>query len=467
MNSSEDIKQTASPNNDKGYRSAESPFINTFRESLNRFPFTFTYIGGFIIWGIVYSFIGYDLEHIYNPTANIPPALWIWLSNGIGVSLAIDIWCEQLGPTKYRSLMQGSAIVILLIIGWYLIFNYKSIWLTTPTDFIVTETAILFAIFFVPSRKNRAKDNSLIFCLVQLRNLIIGTAIAIGLATVIYLGLFISSFLCSDLKLGDGFIFNLLIIVPATAGMLIFVLNMPTQNNIRNWQLYYKAHNDFFKLLCYLLLTIFIPSLLAIYCYGFICLTNSSTTEIQVSFWIILFTGFSLFYIFILKTYSIFSNDRNPLLRIIHKYVPLTLIPAISLMGIAVINQISRYGISIARLYALTFVIWTLFIMVYLFITKLKRLMIVPLSFIIISLLTTITPGFNYANIVKNHMQNRIIYILESAGINRSELPLTSTQQHEIILKFDPETRNLLISDEQYLRQHYDRNVVEEIVVDF
>ena len=129
----------------------------------------------------------------------------------------------------------------------------------------------------------------------------------------------------------------------------------------------------------------------------------------------------------------------------IARWLPMLVLPLLVLMSVGIARRFNDYGITINRLYLITFNIWCYGVCIGLFLTKAKRINWIPISFSIIFLLTSVLP-VNFASITRHHIHHDIETALAQSNI--TQLPL-SQEQYEAWMKTLPEETANDINDKR------------------
>lgn len=141
--------------------------------------------------------------------------------------------------------------------------------------------------------------------------------------------------------------------------------------------------------------------------------------------------------------------------------LPLLALPLLVLMTVSIARRFQDYGISINRLYLITFNIWCYIVCIGLIINKARRINWIPISFSVLFLLTSVLP-INYASITRNKIYADIEYKLKESGL--SSLPL-SKEAYDNWLKSLPYIQASDINNRiRYMRNMFGWESINDLV---
>ena len=200
--------------------------IDAFLKSVERFPVTLCYLLAFIVWGVTDSWC-YDLfYHAPQTIQNLQPALWFLTVNGMLLSLAVNLWCEQICRQRFCNKIQLAANLLLLADFVNMILNFNSFSDSVWVGRMAVETALVVAVIFVPALKATSQRHRLMFSFMQLGNMIVAGAIAAIMTIAVSIIYGTVTLLFGDIR-SEIFI-SCLIIFSAGLGILIFLGSIPT-----------------------------------------------------------------------------------------------------------------------------------------------------------------------------------------------------------------------------------------------
>lgn len=435
--------------------------IDAFLKSVERFPVTLCYLLAFIVWGVTDSWC-YDLfYHAPQTIQNLQPALWFLTVNGMLLSLAVNLWCEQTCRQRLCNKIQLAANLLLLADFVNMILNFNSFSDSVWVGRMAVETALVVAVIFVPALKATSQRHRLMFSFMQLGNMIVAGAIAAIMAIAVSIIYGTVTLLFGDIR-SEIFI-SCLIIFSAGLGILIFLGSIPTYWQTAALAADYQPEKFQVAIVRYILLPLTAIYTLILYIYGLKIIVTGVLPKGEICFMVAALTAAVYLLLFLLKALDGSQNAEDRLTRLSLKFFPLAMLPLLVMMSVAIGERIEQYGMTVARLYVLTFNIWAYITAVYLFATRSRNTNAVAMSFAIIFLLTSIIPGVNYTSLVQHYMRNRVFSLLENAGVDKSQLPLSHKQFEEIHDKMDAEDWRDITSKLSYLDDRDDHSLVSDI----
>ncbi len=161
--------------------------------------------------------------------------------------------------------------------------------------------------------------------------------------------------------------------------------------------------------------------------------------------------------IILILIYPLQFNEGNKFDKTVSKYLPGLMLPLLILMTVAICRRLNDYGITISRLYLLTFNLWCYAVCIVLIVNKKKRFWWVPASFAAIFLLTSIGP-WSYNNIVKRSFRTYVKERLLEPQVNKalSSNPIS-------FVKADSAAVLSVIDKTKYLDANYDKTATADL----
>ena len=433
--------------------------IDAFINSVERFPITLCYLLAFISWGVTDCWC-YRL--FYNaPTLlqNLQPALWFLTINGMLLTFAVSLWCEQTRKQAWCKKLQIVANILLAADFINIIFNYNNFSNSVWVGRMAIETALIVSIIFVPALKETSQRHRLMFSFTQFGNLIVAAATAAVIA--IALGIIYVTIESLFGHINSNIYLSSLVIFSAGLGILIFIGCVNTYDESEAMAAEYQPEKLTANIVRYILLPLTAIYTLILYVYGIKIITVGVLPKGEICFMVTALTAVVYLLLFLLKALDV--NDDDKLTRIALKFFPAALLPLLIMMSVAIGERVGQYGITVDRLYVITFNIWAYATAIYLFITRARNINSVAISFAIVFMLTSIIPGMNYTSMVNNHMRNSVINALEKIGFDKSQLPLTHNQFEEAKEQMDERTWADIKSKLRYLDNMKDHSLTKDI----
>lgn len=435
--------------------------IDAFLKSVERFPVTSGYLLAFIVWAVTDSWCLDMFYHAPQTIQNLQPALWFLTVNGILLTLAMSLWCEQTCRQRLCNKIQLAANLLLLADFVNIILNFNSFSNSVWIGRMAVETALVVAVIFVPALKATSQRHRLMFSFMQLGNMIVAGAIAAIMAIAVSIIYGTVSLLFGDIR-SEIFI-SCLIIFSAGLGILIFLGSIPTYRQTASLAADYQPEKIQVAIVRYILLPLTAIYTLILYIYGLKIIVTGVMPKGEICYMVTALTAAVYLLLFLLKALDGSQNTDDRLTRFSLKFFPLALIPLLVMMSAAIGERIEQYGMTVARLYVLTFNIWAYITALYLFITRSRNTNIVAMSFAVLFLLTSIIPGLNYTSMVQHYMRGKVITLLERAGFERSDMPLTHAQFEEARDRMNAEDWRDITSKLRYLDDRDDHSLVSDI----
>lgn len=433
--------------------------IDAFINSVERFPITLCYLLAFISWGVTDCWCYRSFYNAPTLLQNLQPALWFLTINGMLLTFAVSLWCEQTRKQAWCKKLQIIANILLAADFINIIFNYNNFSNSVWVGRMAIETALIVSIIFVPALKETSQRHRLMFSFSQFGNLIVAGATAAVIA--IALGIIYGTILLLFGEINSSIYTSSLIIFSAGLGILIFIGCVNTYDETEAMAAEYQPKKLTANLVRYILLPLTAIYTLILYVYGVKIIAVGVLPKGEICFMVTALTAVVYLLLFLLKALD--GNEDDKLTRIALKFFPAALLPLLVMMSVAIGERVGQYGITIDRLYVITFNVWAYATAIYLFITRARDINSVAISFAIVFLLTSIIPGANYTSMVNNHMRNSVISALEKVGFDKSQLPLTHKQFEKAKEQMDESSWTGVKSKLRYLDKMDDHSLTEDI----
>lgn len=423
------------------------------RSCATRFPLTVIYILLMSAWGIADTFS--IIPAILKPAS----VLDFIFAAGSLLTLVIYLWTEEQPEPRQRQhtlWLQTAANTVLLA---------DTIWLYCESDNIGTALilghsavigALLIALFFISFIGERNDVAAWNFSWSLIKSLIIVAAIAIVMALAILLICMTANslFHIDDIWKIES---TLMVIGCYTIPTLIFLGRIPSGAGK------HIGTPSPSRFLTGLTRYLFVPTmallLVILYAYALKILIlfelPKGTVAISVTGAMI---GMCLIEFLLYPSQISGTSARD---KAIARWLPVLILPLLVLMTIATIRRISDYGITVDRLYLLTFNVWAYGICIGLFITRARRLYWVPCSFAALFLITSILP-VNYTTISRSVVQHDLREALTS--ITDQPLPLSQTDYNKLIDAQTLRNKDKIEGKLHYLQDNFGTESLADIV---
>lgn len=421
---------------------------SAFENATRRFPTTVVYVALFSFWWIV------EINSRYHDTSDLEYAIWYLSSVGMLLTLAISIWCEYLG--RRSTIPQCIANILLIADSIYIMccgFDFDSSWGLSRSALI---TGLVIAILFVPSRKSWAWN----FTLSQLRGLVIFAAFSF--VSLLAVGLiFLTIDTLFNLRNIDKPMFSCMVLLGFTLPAIIFLHLVPYKSETEENEREFRATKFECGTAKYFLLPLTAAYMIILYVYGINILASWELPNGGVCWSVTGLTVAVLTSYFFLEGVRRTDHDDALTLKAL-RYLPMALLPLLVLMSVAVIYRIGQHGLTLPRLYVLTFNIWSYCIVIYMTIAKPKVINAVALSFAIVFVTTSILPFANYKSLTDSLMRKRLINEMTEAGFEN--LPMKKDDFLKAFVTLSPESRSDIKSMLEYLDSYKRHENISDII---
>lgn len=143
------------------------------------------------------------------------------------------------------------------------------------------------------------------------------------------------------------------------------------------------------------------------------------------------------------------------------RWLPILILPLLLLMTVGIVRRFSDYGITINRLYIITFNIWCYIVCIGLFLTKARRTSWIPVSFAALFLLTSVLP-VNYTSITRQVLHAEIEKSFTRTG--DYTLPLTIEEYDKWDNSSTDEEASSINEKLEYMEKYFGRGSVSDLV---
>lgn len=143
--------------------------------------------------------------------------------------------------------------------------------------------------------------------------------------------------------------------------------------------------------------------------------------------------------------------------KLVARWLPILTLPLLILMTVGIVKRFSDYGVTMPRLYVLTFNIWCYGVCLWLLRCKGSRVIWIPVSFATILLLTSVGPQ-NYSNLAKVWIKHDI-----RTALKGKKLPLNEREYDQLFKSKAPEMQRVL-AQLSYISSYYKEDDVSDIL---
>lgn len=420
-----------------------SILVDAFKNAWRRFPVTVIFIALSALWLIVLNHCFY-IEHYFKPVA-----LTYFTMVGVLLTFAVNIWCEFTGYSKKIPITV--AILLLLADSLYINFFEPDFNTTWGLSRFALNTALVVAILFFPTKKKWAWN----YTFMQFNNL--GICIIYGIVCLIATGIITATIAYLFSVSTYDFSIDLIILFCYALPVVMFVARTPDRSAPEDMEETFEASRFMVGSVKYFLLPLTVIYMAILYVYGITILLNWelphgivcwSVTGLTAAVFV---TGF-----FLEGVRRTYPDDTLALKAL--RYLPMAMFPMLVLMSVAVLYRIGQYGLTVSRLYVLTFNIWAYCMMIYWIIRRPRTFNFAAISFAIVFVATSIIPYANYMTITDNIMRNRLLKELKTAGLE--EFPVDRDEFIKAYSTLDLKQRKDVTSILEYLGEDEGRKIV-------
>ena len=143
--------------------------------------------------------------------------------------------------------------------------------------------------------------------------------------------------------------------------------------------------------------------------------------------------------------------------KLVARWLPILTLPLLILMTVGIVKRFSDYGVTMPRLYVLTFNLWCYGVCLWLVKCKGSRVIWIPISFATILLLTSVGPQ-NYSNLAKVWIKHEI-----RTALKGKKLPLNEREYDQLFKSKAPEMQRVL-AQLSYISSYYNEDDVSDIL---
>uniref|UniRef100_A0AB33JQ04 DUF4153 domain-containing protein n=1 Tax=Prevotella sp. GTC17262 TaxID=3236797 RepID=A0AB33JQ04_9BACT len=363
------------------------------------------------------------------------------------LALVLKLWSEEVKNHERSAIIQ-----VLLHIGWFgLVFwlsNNVPVGIVESTAMIALPVVLLVMLFVVSFLKRQTE-----LCLWNFTyRLLIGIIISLLAASVLMAGIqmLIEAFKqLFEWNIDYRYRIDIVFASYTFVFPLIFLQFIPEQDQ-KHDESSTGLPSVLLGIVHYALIPLLLAYFLTLYSYAIKILATWQLPNGWVS-WLV--TAMMLGTLTIMGLlYPLQFHKGKKFDKYLLRWLPVAALPLLVLMSIGIGRRLSDYGITVARLYVLTFNIWCYAVCLYLILNKSRRMLLVPVSFAMIALLTSVGPQ-SYANITLHSMKNQVKQIFAQAP--NQQLPITKGTLSKFIETLPKDQQEVLMDKGQYLTQNY------------
>lgn len=143
--------------------------------------------------------------------------------------------------------------------------------------------------------------------------------------------------------------------------------------------------------------------------------------------------------------------------KLVARWLPILTLPLLILMTVGIVKRFSDYGVTMPRLYVLTFNLWCYGVCLWLVKCKGSRVIWIPISFAAVLFVTSVGPQ-NYSNLAKACIKHEV-----RTALKGKKLPLNERDYDQLFKSKTPDKQRVL-DQLTYLSDNYQEEDVADIM---
>ena len=428
--------------------------VASLRKCGSRFPTAVFFIVALTAWCMFLNHEnGLDDDQLIN-------ALTYYLSVGIPLSMMLQLWSEEM-TCRIRRIATHVIGQLLLLADAIYLYMAANISLATGIAHAAIIAAIVVAIFLIPFFKWKDDVPCWNFAMRSAISCIKATVTGMLLNGGIEL-LIMSIGILFDIDISTEIYLDVTIICNICLTCVLFIGMLPSGTHKHDS----LPHTNGFlnTLVRYVFIPLTAAYMLVLYAYAIRIVFMWELPNGWVS-WLVTALMASCI---IIET-GLYPFRQFPVKKkadeLIARWLPMFIMPLLVLMTIGIIRRFNDYGITVMRLYLITFNLWCYAVCITLFLTRARRISWIPASFAAIFLLTSIIPKFNFADITLDTLRRDIVTTMEQTCTDTP--PLSEDQYSNWINNTLTHDEGQRINDKLiYLYDMYDERDYNHLVSD-
>lgn len=433
------------------YQQIANTLAGTFQTTLRRFPVT-------VLFGLALTaYLIYLISANYDTDSKRTVIIGYYLSAGTLLSLTLHLWSEEMARPVHKIIAHILPHGLLIADA---LFLYSLSADQSLTEIGIAHGAAIFAIgisvFFLSFSRSKDDMPNWNFASASfgafITSLLVGSVMSLGICLLAY-----SLQALFNIEINHKSYGYIVTVCNVFLALLLFLGMLPQGR---------EKHNDSPRsstflsgITRYLFLPLEMGYILVLYVYAAKILLTWELPTGWVSWLVTFMMGGCIAIEFSLYPSRIARDKRMD--KRIACGLPLLALPLLVLMTVSIMRRFQDYGISINRLYLITFNIWCYIVCIGLILNKARRINWIPLSFSAIFLLTSVLP-VNYAGITRKKIHTDIENELKASGI--SQLPLSRNAYEEWLASL-PHAQAVNINDRiRYMKNWFGWESIDDLV---
>ena len=405
--------------------------LNTSARCLKRFPVTI---------GVVWVLSAYLFIRVYNPSLIKE---WEWsvtcsyyLLTGSLLSLTLHLWGEE---QKSKLIVWGAFIMGLSLLLADSIYLHDQ---ALTQELVLSRGALIFSMllsaFILPFIKEKEDVAAWNFSASAIQAFSLAACTGVIMTGGIIL-LLISLDKLFNIEISTNCFIYVSILCNVILSPMLFLGLLPEGEKKHDSRFYHSHSAD--NILRWLFLPLLMSYMAVLYIYEARIITQWKLPDGWVS-WLV--TALSVGCILLLtQLYPIRMRKNRRIDELLFRWIPVLVLPLLILMTVGIIRRFNDYGLTVNRLYLLTFNLWLYGVFIGLCINRGRRMIGIPISFAAVFMLTSVSP-INYTSITCKVLLNEIADELKQNGA--SQLPLTQ-KQYEAWLSNQSQERQMRVNE--------------------
>ena len=427
----------------------------TIRTVCRRFPFPLAFAVLLTAWEIISLFEWSEAFDVYFRSVN-----WA-LAEGFLLTLAVNLWCEFGGKSKYLRAALLAAVAIAVADCAVLVARGGTGGIAETVGRSAFVAALVTAILFLPAIRGYSRSRLWTYTLAQFGA--VATAVCLGIVMAVA-----CMIISGTLNVLFG-IFNYKFTISAVCVFawllpcVVYLSTIPRPRLIQSDMLPERTVVGAFCKNVVLPLALLYTLILYVYAAKILftwTLPNASVTWMVTGLMITV-----LVMLYGMQRYAfggVFSDSAILVSSLARRWMPVLLLPLLVLMSVGLIYRLREYGITVSRLYVAAFNVWAFATVIYLIARRNANLNIIAASFSLVFALLSMIPGLNLTSITTRIIRSEVITALHNAGADR--LPLTKAEVGEVLGKIGGTEARNLASKIAYLDDWNNHSDIADIV---
>ena len=384
--------------------------------------------------------------------------LFYYLSAGTLLSLTLHLWEEEYRKRRTVWLVWGIAHALLLADACFLYHHFEE--LETGVGRFAIVGALIVSVFVLSFLREKDDVAAWNFARHTLRALILAVLTG-GLMSGGICLLLVSLEQLFGVHISSKCYYYVGILCGLTLSAMLFLGLLPGGETKHDRRLYVSRFAD--NVLRWLLLPLLGAYIVVLYVYTARILVNWELPNGWVSWLVTALSAGSILLLCGLYPMQMRGNRHSD--KLLVRWLPLLVLPLLILMTVGIARRFADYGLTINRLYLITFNIWLYVVFLGIYFLRGRRILWIPASFAAVFLLTSAFP-VNYVNLTRDTLRRQVRTELTRDG--QQTLPFTAkqyadwlnAQPHEIQMRVN---EKLLYLEETFYNEKVYADLVEGI----